>query len=381
MRKISILGSTGSVGTQTLKVVEENMDLLQVIGLSGSGNIDLLEIQIEKFKPWIVSVKNKESAVELKSRIGNKIPVLYGEEGLKIVASLDDNDLVVTAVPGMVGLLPTLSAIDNGIDIALANKETLVAGGDLVMRRAAERNVTIYPVDSEHNAIFQCMMGNFHKDISKVILTASGGPFINHSINDLKSVTKKESLNHPKWSMGKKITIDSATLMNKGLEVIEAKWLFNLEPEQIEVVVHPQSIVHSLVEYNNHSTMAQLGYPDMKVPIQMALFYPRRICNDIKSLNLAEIGSLTFLKPDKNKFRCLSLVFDALKIGGSMPAVLNAANEIAVDKFLNDKISFIQISQIIESTMEKHNVCCDYAIDRLLEIDRWAREESIKFLG
>ncbi|NTW71123.1 MAG: 1-deoxy-D-xylulose-5-phosphate reductoisomerase [Eubacteriaceae bacterium] len=381
LKRISILGSTGSVGTQALRVIEANTDKIRVTALSAGNNIDLLEKQIKTFDPEVVCVLNIEKAAELRSRLGGKIPVLSGLEGLIEAASHENTDLVLTAVPGMIGLLPTLAAIDNGIDIALANKETLVAGGELVMKKAAEKNVNIYPVDSEHSAIFQCMMGNSYKSIHKIILTASGGPFIGCSYEELKNVTVEKALKHPNWSMGRKITIDSSTLMNKGLEVIEARWLFDLEPDQIEVVVHPQSIIHSLVEFNDHSTMAQLGYPDMRVPIQLAMFYPERLENKIKSLNLAEIGALTFHKPDMDSFKCLSLAFDALKIGGSMPAVLNASNEIMVERFLNREIGFLQIPEIIQAVMKKHNPVYNFDLDTLLEIDNWARRISLELQG
>ncbi|MPW25702.1 1-deoxy-D-xylulose-5-phosphate reductoisomerase [Alkalibaculum sp. M08DMB] len=373
MKYVSILGSTGSIGTQTLEIVTDNPDKLKVVGLTTNENIDLLEKQIKIFQPKVVAVMNPDKAYELQKRLGKRIEVLSGLNGLCDVASLYDADITLTAVPGMVGLLPTLEAIDKRKDIALANKETLVSGGHIVMEKAREKNIKIYPVDSEHSAIFQCLMGNREKDIHKIILTASGGPFRGKSLTELKDVTVEKALKHPNWSMGKKVTIDSATLMNKGLEVIEAKWLFELDPEQIEVVVHPQSIIHSLVEYVDHSTLAQLGYPDMKIPIQLAMFYPARINNKIKSLNLAEIGSLTFEKPNTEAFRCLALAFESIKLGGSMPTVLNAANEIVVENFLKKKIDFIQIPQIVERVMEKHDIIYNLDLDKLLQIDEWAR--------
>ena len=272
MKYLSILGSTGSIGTQTLEVVKDNPDKIKVVGLTTNENIDLLEQQILLFQPKVVAVMNIEKANELHERLKGKTEVLSGLKGLCTVASLDDADITLTAVSGMIGLLPTLEAIDKGKDIALANKETLVSGGHIVMERAKEKNVNIYPVDSEHSAIFQCLMGNSQKEINKIILTASGGPFRGYSLDDLKKVTVEKALKHPNWSMGRKISIDSATLMNKGLEVIEAKWLFDLEVDQIEVVIHPQSIVHSAVEFADHGTLAQMGYPDMKVPIQLALY-------------------------------------------------------------------------------------------------------------
>ncbi|MFZ7119997.1 MAG: 1-deoxy-D-xylulose-5-phosphate reductoisomerase [Eubacteriaceae bacterium] len=380
MKYISILGSTGSVGTQTLEVVKDNTDKVKVIGLTTNKNIDLLEKQIEIFNPKVVAVMDKIKANELYNKMKGKVEVLSGLDGLITVASLYDIDLVLTAVPGMIGLVPTLEAINQRKDIALANKETLVSGGHIVMEKAKEKNINIYPVDSEHSAIFQCLMGNKEKDINKIILTASGGPFRGYSSDELKKVTVERALKHPNWSMGKKVTIDSATLMNKGLEVIEAKWLFHLDPDQIEVVVHPQSIIHSLVEYVDHSTMAQMGYPDMKIPIQLALFYPNRFTNKIKSLNLAEIGSLTFEKPDTGNFKCLNLAFEAIKKGGSMPTVLNAANEIVVDEFLNKKLEFINIPIVIEKVMEKHDIIYNLDLDKLLDIDLWARKIAKELL-
>ncbi|WP_303860322.1 1-deoxy-D-xylulose-5-phosphate reductoisomerase [Alkalibaculum bacchi] len=373
MKYVSILGSTGSIGTQTLEIAKENPDKIKIVGLSSNRNIDLLEQQIHIFKPNVVAVMNEEKAAELRKKIGNKIEVLSGIEGLCAVASLSEANIILTAVSGMIGLEPTLRAIEKGKDIALANKETLVAGGHLVMAKAKEKGIKIYPVDSEHSAIFQCLMGNDKKDLHKIILTASGGPFRGYSLENLKDVTLERALKHPNWSMGRKITIDSATLMNKGFEVIEAKWLFNLNKEQIEVVVHPQSIVHSLVEFKDHSTIAQMGYPDMKVPIQLALFYPNRIENSIESLDLAQIGTLTFEKPDINVFKCLGLSYESIKIGGSMPTVLNAANEVAVEAFLNRKIHFIEIPQIVEKVMNEHKTIDNPHFDTVLEVDSWAR--------
>ncbi len=376
MKYVSILGSTGSIGTQTLEIAKENPDKVKIVGLSSNENIDLLEQQIHVFKPSLVAVMNEEKAAELRKRLNNSTEVLSGIDGLCAVASLSEANIILTAVTGMIGLKPTLEAIEKGKNIALANKETLVAGGHIVMAKAKEKGIKIYPVDSEHSAIFQCLMGNARKDLHKIILTASGGPFRGYRFDDLKDVTLERALKHPNWSMGRKITIDSATLMNKGFEVIEAKWLFDLNKEQIEVVVHPQSIIHSLVEFKDHSTMAQMGYPDMKVPIQLALFYPNRIENRIESLNLAQIGTLTFEKPDINVFKCLGLSYESIKIGGSMPTVLNATNEIAVGAFLNRKIHFIQIPQILEEVMNEHNVIQNPDLDAVLEVDNWARASA-----
>ncbi len=381
MKYVSILGSTGSIGTQTLQIVKDNPDKVKVVGLTTNENIDLLEQQILLFQPKVVAVMNVEKANALHKRLKGKIDVLSGLKGLCVVASLAEADITLTAVSGMIGLLPTLEAIDKGKDIALANKETLVSGGYIVMEKSKEKNVNIYPVDSEHSAIFQCLMGNSQQSINKIILTASGGPFRGYSLDDLKKVTVEKALKHPNWSMGRKISIDSATLMNKGLEVIEAKWLFDLDVDQIEVVVHPQSIVHSAVEFKDHGTLAQMGYPDMKVPIQLALFYPDRVSNDVKSLNLAQLGSLTFEKPSIEVFRCLGLAFESIKMGGSMPTVLNAANEIVVAAFLSKKIEFLQIPQIVEQVMEKHNVIYDLDLDKLLQIDEWARAVGAELVG
>lgn len=374
MKYISILGSTGSIGTQALEVVGENRDKLRVLGLTANKNIDLLEKQINKFSPKIVAVMNKDKALELKKRVGHRVEVLGGMDGLIAISTIYDIDIVLTAVSGMVGLKPTLAAIENGKNIALANKETLVAGGHLVMSRAREKNIKIYPIDSEHSAIFQCLMGNSLKQVERIILTASGGPFRGKTKDYLEKVSIEDALKHPNWLMGKKVTIDSASLMNKGLEVIEAKWLFNLDVDQISVAVHPQSIVHSMVEYQDHSVIAQLGYPDMKIPIQLALFYSDRIRNNLRKFDVTKIGALTFEDPDINNFPCLKLAYDALKIGGSMPTVLNAANEVSVELFLRKKIGFMDIPKINESIMNKHSVIYDLNIHKIIEIDEWARQ-------
>lgn len=371
---ISILGSTGSIGVQSLDVAR-NLKL-KVIGLTSNTNIDLLEEQIREFRPIAAAVNNEAAAERLASRIKDIDTKVYsGLEGMKKIAVLEEADTVVTSVVGIAGLVPTMEAIKSGKDIALANKETLVTAGSIVMEEAKRNNVRILPVDSEHSAIFQCLMGNTIKSVSKIILTASGGPFRGKNINELKNVTLSEALKHPNWSMGSKITIDSATLMNKGLEVIEAKWLFGLDLDRIEVLVHPQSIIHSMVEYDDGSVIAQLGSPDMRIPIQFALTYPERFGNSFPRLNLLEIGSLTFERPDFNAFPCLRLAFDALKCAGSMPAVLNAANEMAVSMFLNEKIAFVDIPEIIESVMKRHVVNIRPTLDDIIEVDRWARQE------
>jgi 1-deoxy-D-xylulose-5-phosphate reductoisomerase len=348
---------------------------LDVLGLTADSNIDLLEKQARDFKPLIVAVNSEELACILADRLKDlEIEVLGGVEGIKKAAVIDKADTVVASIVGIAGLVPTLAAIEAGKDIALANKETLVTAGDLVMNLAKEKNVKILPVDSEHSAIFQCLMGNNNKDVSKIILTASGGPFRGQKLHELSMVTSKDALKHPNWVMGSKITIDSATLMNKGLEVIEAKWLFGLELEQIQVMVHPQSVIHSMVEYNDGSVMAQLGSPDMRMPIQFALTYPRRCTNSFNRLNLLEVKNLTFEEPDLKTFSCLKLAFEALKSGGTMPVVLNAANEVAVGLFLKEKIGFLDIPRIIEKVMGKHTVNIKPGLDDIIEVDRWARE-------
>ena len=377
MKNISIIGSTGSIGTQALEVVSENSETLNVVGLSTNTSIGLLEKQIEKYEPTMVCVMNKDCALILEKRLrakGNKVLVVTGIEGLIEVATFSGIDMLLTAVSGMIGLRPTLAAIDHGIDIALANKETLVAAGKIVMAAAAEKGVAMLPVDSEHSAIFQCLMGNKHDEIDRIIITASGGPFRGKTWKQLQSVTLDQALKHPNWAMGKKITIDSATLMNKGLEVIEAKWLFDLRNEQIDVVVHPQSIIHSMVEFVDHSTMAQLGMPDMALPIQIAFFHPHRLPNQRQSLDFHQVRQLTFEEPDLKTFSCLQLAYDALEAGGSMTCVLNAANEVAVARFLNEEIHFVDIPRINSMVMEKHSVISNPSLDEVLDSDAWARQ-------
>lgn len=374
MKSVSILGSTGSIGVQALNVIE-NLKDINVVALSTNENIELLEKQALKFKPKIVSVGNPKKAEILKQKLNAyDIKIVQGMEGLVDVATESKADIVLNSVVGMIGLLPTLEAIKAKKTIALANKETLVSGGKLVMKEAKENNVKIIPVDSEHSAIFQCLNAGKYKEISKIILTASGGPFYGWSKDELKSVTVKDALKHPNWNMGNKITIDSATLMNKGLEIIEAMWLFNIDINKIEPIIHPQSIVHSAVEYVDGSIIAQLGIPDMRIPIQYALTYPNRSYSNLKKLNLVDIGELTFRQPDLNVFPCLKLAIEAAKIGGSMTAVLNGANEAAVDLFLKGKIRFIDIPKIIEEVMGKHKIIKDPSLEDIIECDVWARE-------
>ena len=385
MKKITILGSTGSIGTSTLKVIDINPEKYSVLALAAGNNIDLLEEQINAYSPSAVSVSDKDRAETLKSRLGsgNKIEILWGEEGLAKIAKMEEADIVVSAISGAAGLLPTYEAIKSKKDIALANKETMVMAGSIIMDLAKEYGVSILPVDSEHSAVFQSLQGHNREDLHRIILTASGGPFREYSFDQLKNITPAMALKHPNWEMGQKITIDSATLMNKGLEIIEAKWLFDLELDQIDVVIHPESIIHSMVEYNDGSVISQMGVPDMMTPISYALSYPRHIKTDLPQLRLEQVGKLSFYEPDRVKFRCLELAVNALKEGGSMPAVLNGANEIAVAAFLKNKISFLQIPEIIEKTMNAHN---PYAIDTLksvIDTDAWARstaEKEIEFL-
>lgn len=376
MKKISILGSTGSIGTQTLDVVRANKDKFEVVAISANSSVDLLLEQIKEFRPKYVAVYNENSAKKLKNMIPSdiKIEVLSGMEGLKDISSLNEIDVLLTAIVGMIGLVPTLCAIRNGKDIALANKETLVCAGSLVMSEAKKYGVNILPVDSEHSAIFQCLNGEQNKEIEKIILTASGGPFKGKKRADLMRITKNEALKHPNWDMGRKISIDSSTLMNKGLEVIEAKWLFGLESSSIDVLVHPQSIIHSMVQFIDSSVMAQLGCPDMRLPIQYALGYPDRIVSDFERLDLTKLMTLTFEKPDKDTFPCLKLAYDTLKMGGTYSAVLNSANEVLVNEFLEDKIGFYDIPYYIEKTLEHHKSIVNPTLEEILEVDRWTRE-------
>ena len=372
-KSISVLGSTGSIGVQTLEVAR-NLGI-RICALTANSNIDLLEIQAREFKPQLVSVGEPLLASELKHRLeGCGIDVFSGPEGMKAAAVINEADTVVTSVVGIAGLIPTMEAIRSGKNIALANKETLVTAGSIVMSEAAAHGVTIFPVDSEHSAIYQCLAGNRTQDVEKLILTASGGPFRGKSREELENVTVSQALKHPNWSMGSKITIDSATLMNKGLEVIEARWLFGFTPDRIKVTVHPQSIIHSMVEYTDGSVIAQLGSPDMRIPIQLSLTWPERAANNFSRLDLLKCGSLTFEEPDMDTFRCLSLAFEALKAGGTMPAVMNGANEVAVELFLKEKIGFCDIPKLIEKTMQAHCVNTKPDLDDIIEVDKWARK-------
>lgn len=375
MKRITILGSTGSIGTQTLDVVRKNKDKFQVVAISANSSIDLLLEQIMEFSPKYVAVYNKESALKLKEMIPENIniEVLSGMDGLVKICQLEEVNVVLTAVVGMIGLVPTMAAIKAKKTIALANKETLVTAGELVMREAKKNNVEILPVDSEHSAIFQCLNGERKQDIEKIILTASGGPFRGKKREELVNVTKNEALKHPNWDMGRKISIDSSTLMNKGLEVIEAKWLFDVDVEDIEVVVHPQSIIHSMVSFRDSSVMSQMGCPDMRLPIEYALTYPERLKTDFERLDLAKVATLTFEKPDMETFPCLALAFKVLKLGGTYPAALNSANEFLVNEFLNDKIGFYDIPYYIEKTLDCHKNRVNPTLEDILEVDKETR--------
>jgi len=378
-KNIAVLGSTGSIGVQTLDVAQ-NLNI-KVSALSANSNIDLLEEQARRFKPNLVSVSDSSLVSELAERLKDlPIEVYHGAEGLKAVATIDEADTVVSAIVGIAGLIPTLEAIRSGKTIALANKETLVTAGSIVIAEAAARSVKIFPVDSEHSAIYQCLEGNSREDLKRILLTASGGPFRGKTAKELEEVTVDEALRHPNWAMGSKITIDSATLMNKGLEVIEACWLFGVDESRIKVLVHPQSIIHSMVEFVDGSVIAQLGSPDMRIPIQYSLTAPRRFENSFSRLNLLECGNLTFEEPDLESFKCLTLAFEALRAGGTMPAVLNGANEAAVALFLKGKARFTDIPVLIEKAMLAHNVNTMPDIDDIIEVDKWARrmvEENI----
>lgn len=374
MKRIGILGSTGSIGTQTLEIVRNNNDL-QVVALAAGNNISLMEKQIREFQPKLCVMWTEESARELKVRVADlPVQIEYGMEGLLALAVFEEMEVLVTAIVGMIGLRPTIAAIQAGKTIALANKETLVTAGHIIMPLAAAKGVPILPVDSEHSAIFQSMNGENKKRVSKILLTASGGPFRGRRRKELLDITVEDALKHPNWSMGRKITVDSATLVNKGLEVIEAKWLFGIEPEHIQVIVHPQSIIHSMVEYTDGAVMAQLGMPDMKLPIQYALFYPDRRPMEGKRVDFYELASMTFERPDTETFRGLSMAYEAIRTGGSMPTVFNAANEKAVSLFLNREIRFLEIYDLIAGAMEQHKAVYNPSVEEILEAEQGTYE-------
>lgn len=373
-RHLAILGSTGSIGTQALDVVRNHKDRFTIEVLSAQNNADLLIAQAVEFQPNVVVIGNESLYHKVFSALdAHQIKVYSGTKSLASVVEMGTIDMVLTAMVGYAGLLPTIHAIKAGKTIALANKETMVVAGELITKLAYEKGVDILPVDSEHSAIFQCLVGEFHNPVEKIILTASGGPFRGQKVDFLKSVTKAQALKHPNWTMGAKITIDSATLMNKGLEVIEAKWLFALKPEQIEVIVHPQSIIHSMVQFKDGSIKAQMGLPDMKLPIQFAIGYPARLHSDFPRFDFAKYPSLSFEKPDRETFRCLDLAYEAMQNGGNKACLMNAANEIAVQAFLEDKIGFLQIADIVEKTMQNGSFVAAPTLEDYIQSDLEAR--------
>ncbi len=381
-KRIAILGSTGSIGTQALEVIAAHPENLQVEVLTAQSNADLLIEQAKKFNPNAVVIVNESLYPKVKEAlVPHDIKVYAGEKALASVVEMDTIDLVLTALVGYSGLKPTINAIQAGKNIALANKETLVVAGELVTKLAQEKGVNIYPVDSEHSAIFQCIVGEFHNKIEKIILTASGGPFRGKKIEELRLVTKAQALKHPNWTMGAKVTIDSATLMNKGLEVIEAKWLFGLKAEQVEVVVHPQSIVHSMVQFEDGSIKAQMGLPDMRLPIQFAMTYPERLKSEFPRFNFSNYPALTFEKPDTETFRNLALAFEALNRGGNMPCVLNAANEVAVDAFLKDRIGFLEMSEVVEQCLGKMDYIANPLYEDYVHTDTETRVRALEFVA
>jgi 1-deoxy-D-xylulose-5-phosphate reductoisomerase len=381
MKRLAVLGSTGSIGVNTLDIAGRFGNEFEVMALSAGTNIRLLREQIERFEPKVVSVLNETLAKALKRKISPKKPeVLFGVEGLIQIASLPEIDLVVSALVGAAGLIPTISAIKAKKSIALANKESLVMAGKIIVEEAHKNGVTILPVDSEHSAIFQTLAGRSKDEVKRIILTASGGPFLNLPYEKMKEVTSKEALHHPTWDMGRKVSIDSASLMNKGLEIIEARWLFGISVEKIAVQIHPQSVVHSMVEYIDGSIVAQMGITDMRIPISYALSYPKRLRLDLPPLNLYHMDGLTFLPPDIERFPCLRLAYRSMEMGETMPAVLNAANEVAVNSFLEEIIKFTDIPAIVEKVMEYHQVKPLVTLDDALRADQWARERTKKLI-
>jgi len=382
MKKISILGSTGSIGVNTLNVVLQNEMQFSVVALAAGRNIDLLKAQIEQFNPMIASVIDEEHALRLKERLpfDCKTEILWGPSGYREVARVPEAEMVISAMVGSAGLVPTLEALDAGKHIGLANKETLVTAGRLVVEKAREKKVRILPVDSEHSAVFQCLSGQREQDVRKIILTASGGPFRTLSRAQLEQVTPADALKHPNWEMGRKITIDSASMMNKGLEIIEAKWLFGLDIDRIDVLVHPQSIIHSMVEFVDGSIMAQLGIPDMRIPIAYALSFPSRMPNHGVFLDFLKSTPLEFFQPDPDRFPCLKLAMDAGRAGGTLPVVLNGANEVAVEAFLTEKITFTQIPAVIAEALSRHRSFSSPVLEEILEADGWSRREANKII-
>ena len=382
MKKLSILGSTGSIGVNTLDVVSKNRMQFCVVALAAGRNIDLLKTQIEQFNPLIAAVMDETLAIRLREILppDSKTEILWGAAGYREVARIGDADMVVSAMVGSAGLVPTLEAIDAGKHIALANKETLVAAGHLVVEKAREKKVRLLPVDSEHSAVFQCLNGQRDQDVRRIVLTASGGPFRTFSRAQMGKVTPADALRHPNWEMGRKITIDSASMMNKGLEIIEAKWLFNLEIDDIDVLVHPKSVIHSMVEFVDGSVIAQLGIPDMRIPIAYALSFPVRMPAHDGFLDFLKASPLEFFEPDPDRFPCLKLARDAGRTGGTLPVVLNGANEVAVEAFLEGKINFTQIPVVIAETLSRHRSFSSPPLEEILVADRWSRREATNII-
>lgn len=377
MKTIALLGSTGSIGVSTLALVREFPDRFTIHGMAAGRNLALLAKQVKEFSPKCVAIKHEEDLPRLRRLLGKiKVELLFGEEGASRVAAAPEIDVVLAAIVGGAGLMPCLRGLLAGKDIALANKEALVMAGEIFVEAAKKKGVSLLPVDSEHSAIFQCLQGNQRADVDKIILTASGGPFLRTPLRQLEKVTVTQALKHPNWKMGQKITIDSATMMNKALEVIEARWEFDMDPSSIQVVIHPQSVVHSMVRYQDGAIIAQLGIPDMRIPIAYALSYPNRLKGSWRPLDLTEHGELNFLPVEKRRFPALSLAYEALREGGTMPAVLNGANEVAVAAFLSGRIGFREIHRIITKTMQRHASRHAQEIGEILEVDRWARREA-----
>lgn len=381
MKRLAVLGSTGSIGRQTLDVVRKNSQLFKIVSLTAKENAELLEKQIDEFKPKVVALLNENKAKELRKKLEDSdLEVLEGQDGIIACATHYECDIVVNGLVGISGLVPTLEAIDKGKDIALANKETLVTAGSIVMKKARDKKVNILPVDSEHSAIFQCIGQSPRSSIKNIILTASGGPFRGMTKKELEEVGVEDALKHPNWKMGNKITVDSATLMNKGLEVIEARWLFDVKPDEIQVVIHPQSIVHSMVEFIDGSVLAQMGHPDMRLPIQYALTYPDRFDSSFSAFNPVEASRLDFYAPDIKTFRSLELAYNALRDGDTMTVVLNGANEVAVDMFLKRQLPFIDIPCVVERVMNRHKSINNPSLDDIIYWDRWSRKEAISII-
>ncbi len=380
VKGLVILGSTGSIGRSTLEVVRSFPGSFRVLALTGGRNVDLLEAQVREFRPRLVALSSEDAARELRRRIGDRTEVVSGVEGIIEAATVDGADMVVSAISGAAGLLPTFAAVRAGRDVALANKESLVVAGSILVEESRKSGSRIIPVDSEHSAVFQALQGNRKEDIRRIILTASGGPFLRLNPAEMEKVTPREALNHPRWDMGVRITIDSATLMNKGLEVIEARWLFDVEPESIQVLIHPESIIHSMVEYIDRSIIAQMAWPDMKLPISYALHYPERAELNLPPLCLEDVGRLTFEEPDRARFPSLDLAYRALEEGGTMAAVLNAADEVAVDAFVEGRLPFTAIPKVVEGVMDLHSPLQITDVREVMEVDRWAREKALEVI-